>query len=82
MKSPQARIRNVIGQLEAIDRMMDDDKSCDGVIVQLKAAKSALASATSSYIEEQAQACVKNSKDPKRAARKLGMFIRELAKSN
>jgi DNA-binding FrmR family transcriptional regulator len=80
MKTPHARIKNVIGQLEAVARMMEDGKRCDDVIVQLKAAKSALTSATSAYVEAEAQSCIDTSKNTKQAHAKLGKLIRELAK--
>ena len=36
------RIKKIIGQLQAVDRMIDEDKPCEDVIAQINAAKSAL----------------------------------------
>lgn len=36
------RLKKVIGQVQAIDRMVDEDVSCEDVLAQINAAKSAL----------------------------------------
>ena len=36
------RMKKIIGQLNAIDRMVDEDIPCEDVIMQINAAKSAL----------------------------------------
>ncbi|MBQ9693703.1 MAG: metal-sensing transcriptional repressor [Kiritimatiellae bacterium] len=37
-----ARIHKVIGQCQGIERMLDDGKSCETILLQINAAKSAL----------------------------------------
>ena len=39
------RLRKIIGQVQAIDRMVDEDVPCEDVLAQINAAKSALHSA-------------------------------------
>ena len=36
------RLRKIIGQVQAIDRMVDEDVPCEDVLAQINAAKSAL----------------------------------------
>ena len=36
------RLKKIIGQVQAIDRMVDEDVPCEDVLAQLNAAKSAL----------------------------------------
>ena len=36
------RLRKIIGQVQAIDRMVDEDVPCEDVLAQVNAAKSAL----------------------------------------
>ena len=37
------RLKKIIGQLQAIDRMVDEDVPCEDILSQINAAKSALA---------------------------------------
>ena len=36
------RLRKIIGQVQAIDRMVDEDVPCEDILAQINAAKSAL----------------------------------------
>ena len=36
------RLKKVIGQVQAIDRMVDEDVPCEDILAQINAAKSAL----------------------------------------
>lgn len=36
------RLKKIIGQVQAIDRMIDEDVPCEDILSQLNAAKSAL----------------------------------------
>ena len=36
------RIKKILGQINAIDKMIDEDVPCDEIIVQINAAKSAM----------------------------------------
>ena len=36
------RLKKIIGQVQAIDRMIDEDVPCEDVLAQINAAKSAL----------------------------------------
>ena len=43
------RLKKIIGQVQAIDRMIDEDVPCEDVLAQLNAAKSALHKVGRSY---------------------------------
>ncbi|RMD51956.1 metal-sensitive transcriptional regulator [Candidatus Parcubacteria bacterium] len=58
MKSDIQRINNIIGQLEGIKKMIENEKDCFEVIVQVKAVKSAMHSFASHYISEQLLGCI------------------------
>lgn len=52
------RLRKVIGQVQAIDRMIDEDIPCEDILAQLNAAKSALHSAAQVILEGHIRHCV------------------------
>lgn len=58
MKTQQQRINNVIGQLEAIKKMMYEKKECFAILTQLKAAKSGVARIMHNHIQEHVMDCM------------------------
>lgn len=63
MKSFPQRLNNIIGQLEGVKKMIDSDKDCLQVLIQLKAAKSALSSLINTMVDEQFDTCLKSLKN-------------------
>ena len=53
------RRKKIIGQLNAIDRMVDEDIPCEDVIMQINAAKSALHKVGQIVLEGHLHHCVK-----------------------
>lgn len=53
------RMKKVIGQLNAIDRMIDEDIPCEDIIMQINAAKSALHKVAQIVLEGHLHHCVK-----------------------
>lgn len=53
------RLRKIIGQVEAIDRMIEKDIPCEDVLSQINAAKSALHKCGQVVLEGHIQHCVK-----------------------
>ena len=51
--------KKIIGQLNAIDRMVDEDIPCEDVIIQINAAKSALHKVGQIVLEGHLHHCVK-----------------------
>lgn len=63
VKSFPQRLNNIIGQLEGVKKMIDSDKDCLQVLIQLKAAKSALSSLINTMVDEQFDTCLKSLKN-------------------
>jgi DNA-binding FrmR family transcriptional regulator len=55
------RLKKIIGQLNAIDRMVDEDIPCEDVLMQINAAKSALHKVGQVVLEGHLNHCVLDS---------------------
>ena len=53
------RFSKIIGQINAIDRMVDEDAPCEDILMQINAAKSALHKAGQVVLEGHLQHCVR-----------------------
>lgn len=53
------RLKKIIGQLNGIDRMIDEDIPCEDIIVQINASKSALHKIGQIVLEGHLNHCVK-----------------------
>ena len=56
-------IRRIKGQIEGIERMIDDGKYCIDILNQVKAVKNALTSVEAKILETHLKECVKESLD-------------------
>lgn len=54
------RLKKIIGQVQAIDRMVDEDIPCEDVLSQINAAKSALNKAGQVVLEGHIKHCIKD----------------------
>ncbi len=54
------RLSRIIGQIQAIDRMIDEDVPCEDVLSQINAAKSALHKAGQVVLEGHLRHCVRD----------------------
>ena len=54
------RISKIIGQLNAIDRMIDEDVPCEDVLAQMNAAKSAIHKCGQIVLEGHIKHCVRD----------------------
>ena len=54
------RLKKIIGQVQAIDRMVDEDVPCEDVLSQINAAKSALHKVGQVVLEGHIQHCVRD----------------------
>ncbi|WP_182871465.1 metal-sensitive transcriptional regulator [Stieleria mannarensis] len=52
------RLRRVVGQVEAVGRMIDDDEYCVDIMMQLSAATGALAKVGEIVLEKHLRTCV------------------------
>jgi len=84
MKTQKQLINNIIGQLNGINKMIEEEKDCFVVMTQIKAAKSALNSFTNKFIEENFLNCFTNEcqKNKKKNEDNLKKLFIELTKSN
>ena len=54
------RLAKILGQVQAIDRMIDEDIPCEDILAQLNAAKSALNKAGQVVLEGHIRHCVRD----------------------
>ena len=54
------RLKKIIGQVQAIDRMVDEDVPCEDVLTQINAAKSALNKCGQVVLEGHINHCIKD----------------------
>ena len=54
------RLKKIIGQVQAIDRMVDEDVPCEDILAQINAAKSALHKAGQVVLEGHIKHCVRD----------------------
>ena len=54
------RLKKILGQVQAIDRMVDEDVPCEDVLAQINAAKSALNKAGQVVLEGHINHCVRD----------------------
>ena len=76
-KTTYQLINNVVGQLNGINRMIEEEKDCIEIVAQMKAAKSAVGSFMDKYIQSNADSCIGNLKDKDKKL--LSKLIKELS---
>lgn len=54
------RLKKIVGQVQAIDRMVDEDVPCEDILSQINAAKSALHKAGQVVLEGHIRHCVRD----------------------
>ena len=54
------RLKKIIGQVQAIDRMVDEDIPCEDILAQINAAKSALHKVGQVVLEVYIMQCVRD----------------------
>jgi DNA-binding FrmR family transcriptional regulator len=82
MKTHQQFINNIIGQLNGVKRMIDEEKECLPVYTQMKAANSALMTLMNRYLEENFMDCMEKCSSQSEKERVCGQFFSELIKNN
>jgi len=51
------RLHKIIGQVQAVDRMIDEDTSCENILIQINAARAALLKCGKIILEEHIHNC-------------------------
>ena len=70
------RLRKIIGQVQAIDRMVDEDVPCEDILSQINAAKSALHRAGQVVLEGHIKHCVRDGIEPGDADKTIESFTK------
>ncbi len=60
IESMHRRLKKIIGQVQAVDRMIEEDVPCEDILAQLNAAKSALHRAGQVVLEGHLKHCVRD----------------------
>ena len=79
MKTTEQRINNIIGQLEGVKKMLNNkDKDCLTVIMQFKAARSAISSLMNKLLEEEMDCCfLGKNKQPEKISKLFKEIIKQ-----
>lgn len=72
------RLKKIIGQVNAIDRMIDEDVPCEDILMQINAAKSALHKAGQVVLEGHLQHCVRDGIEHGDAERTIQSFAKAI----
>lgn len=76
------RLKKIIGQVNAIDHMIDEDIPCEDVLAQINAAKSALHKCGQLVLEGHIEHCVKDGLqhgDPEETIKKFTKAVERFA---
>ncbi len=75
------RVSRIKGQLNGISVMIDENRDCNDIIVQIQAVRASLASLGEKLIENEAICCVEQSQqDPDSQITKLRSLVKDLFK--
>ena len=69
------RLKKIIGQVQAVDRMIDEDIPCEDILAQINAAKSALHKAGQVILEGHIKHCVRDGIEHGDADKTIANFI-------
>ncbi len=70
------RLKKIIGQVQAVERMIDQDIPCEDILSQINAAKSALHKCGQVILEGHIQHCVKDGIEHGDAERTIANFTK------
>ncbi len=65
------RLRKMIGQLRAVERMVEEGENCGEILAQTVSVRKALKSFTEVVIANEPEACIAGAADPKESKRKM-----------
>ncbi len=74
------QLKTLRGQLDGVQKMIDDGKDCFDVLPQMKALKAGLERCIALYVEAQAQSCL-GTKVPPAQQKKMHLLLKELSRS-
>jgi CsoR family transcriptional regulator, copper-sensing transcriptional repressor len=65
------RVRKIVGQLNAVERMIDEDRDCAEILLQIVSSRRGLKSLTEKLIHLHARHCIEQAHTPTEGRRKL-----------
>lgn len=65
------RVRKVVGQLNSVERMLEEDRDCAEVLTQIVSARRGLKSLAEKLIHSHVHHCIENAREPAHAKKKL-----------
>ncbi|HEX7517715.1 MAG TPA: metal-sensitive transcriptional regulator [Chthoniobacterales bacterium] len=65
------RVRKIVGQLNAVERMIDEDRDCVEILLQLVSARRGLKSLAEKLIHSHTHHCIDEARTPADGRRKL-----------
>ena len=65
------RVRKVVGQLNAVERMLEEDRDCPEILMQIVSARRGLKSLAEKLIHAHAHHCIEGAQNPAEGRRKL-----------
>ncbi len=80
----EARLKRVAGQVSGIQRMVEDDRYCVDILLQISAARAALAKVSKMLLESHIQTCVTGafeSEDAEDREAKIAELVRVFEKN-
>jgi DNA-binding FrmR family transcriptional regulator len=72
------RIKKIIGQINAIDKMIDEDIPCEDILIQINAAKSAMHKVGQIVLEGHLNHCVRDGIQHGDAEKTIAQFAKAL----
>ena len=65
------RVRKVVGQLNAVERMLAEDRDCPEILTQIVSARRGLKSLAEKLIHSHAHHCIEGAQTPAESGKKL-----------
>jgi len=65
------RVRRIVGQLNAIERMLDEDRDCSEILMQPVSARRAIKSLSETLIHSHTRRCIEVAESQEESKRKL-----------
>jgi len=65
------RARRIVGQMNAIERMLEEDRDCSEILMQLVSARKAIKSLAETLIHSHMQHCIEHAHSPAEGQKQL-----------
>lgn len=65
------RVRRIVGQMNAIERMLEEDRDCSEILMQLVSARKAIKSLAETLIHSHMRHCIEHAHSPAEGRKQL-----------